>query len=189
MDLNSTLSLLGLQPPPPSPHPGTSSGFCEICQKHVSNRTNHKFVHSHVSLFCVEPAGVWMFVWNLLLFHQLATTYWKVQMEWHLVIITIVTMRSATCFPALLGPKDLSAPPCEPPPKPLKFPLKPPRPPKTLLRPPRERNRHCRHCQPSLNQESGISVTACTTYDLASSCFPPQTNWWPGSGPMAIPWF
>ena len=49
MDLNSTLSLLGLTTPVPSPNPGSSSGFCEICQKHVSNRTNHKFVHSHVS--------------------------------------------------------------------------------------------------------------------------------------------
>ena len=56
MDLNSTLSLLGLTTPVPSPNPGSSSGFCEICQKHVSNRTNHKFVHSHVSQ-----------VWRLLL--------------------------------------------------------------------------------------------------------------------------
>ena len=31
----------------------TSSGYCDICQKQVSNRTNHKFVHSHVSL-CVS---------------------------------------------------------------------------------------------------------------------------------------
>ena len=33
---------------------GTSSGFCDICQKHVSNRTNHKFVHSQVSVCDME---------------------------------------------------------------------------------------------------------------------------------------
>merc|ERR1719483_1731034 len=33
-------------------NPGTSSGFCDICQKHVSNRTNHKFVHSHIKFRC-----------------------------------------------------------------------------------------------------------------------------------------
>ena len=27
---------------------GTSAGFCNICQKFVSNRTNHKYVHSQV---------------------------------------------------------------------------------------------------------------------------------------------
>ena len=27
----------------------SSSGYCEICKKSVSNKTNHKFVHSHVS--------------------------------------------------------------------------------------------------------------------------------------------
>jgi len=33
-------------------NPGTSSGYCDICQKHVSNRTNHKFVHSHIKFRC-----------------------------------------------------------------------------------------------------------------------------------------
>lgn len=33
---------------PASPSHGTSAGFCNICKKHVSNRTNHKYVHSQV---------------------------------------------------------------------------------------------------------------------------------------------
>jgi hypothetical protein len=31
-----------------SPSHGTSAGFCAICKKFVSNRTNHKYVHSQV---------------------------------------------------------------------------------------------------------------------------------------------
>ena len=31
------------------PGHGTSAGFCNICHKFVSNRTNHKYVHSQVS--------------------------------------------------------------------------------------------------------------------------------------------
>lgn len=31
-----------------NPSHGTSAGFCNICKKHVSNRTNHKYVHSQV---------------------------------------------------------------------------------------------------------------------------------------------
>ena len=30
------------------PSHGTSAGFCNICKKFVSNRTNHKYVHSPV---------------------------------------------------------------------------------------------------------------------------------------------
>lgn len=29
---------------------GTSAGFCAICKKYVSNRTNHKYVHSQVRM-------------------------------------------------------------------------------------------------------------------------------------------
>lgn len=32
----------------PPPSHGTSAGFCTICKKFVSNRTNHKYVHSQV---------------------------------------------------------------------------------------------------------------------------------------------
>ena len=31
------------------PGHGTSAGFCNICHKFVSNRTNHKYVHSQVN--------------------------------------------------------------------------------------------------------------------------------------------
>ena len=34
--------------PPQPPSHGTSAGFCTICKKFVSNRTNHKYVHSQV---------------------------------------------------------------------------------------------------------------------------------------------
>ena len=37
-----------LGPPSSSTTHGTSAGFCNICQKYVSNRTNHKYVHSQV---------------------------------------------------------------------------------------------------------------------------------------------
>ena len=82
MDLNSTLSLLGLTTPVPSPNPGSSSGFCEICQKHVSNRTNHKFVHSHVSQvwrlllqeFCLSRVCELRF---LCVFNCLTSTSWE----------------------------------------------------------------------------------------------------------------
>ena len=33
---------------PQLPGHGTSAGFCNICHKFVSNRTNHKYVHSQV---------------------------------------------------------------------------------------------------------------------------------------------
>ena len=38
----------GLPLPPQPPSHGTSAGFCTICKKFVSNRTNHKYVHSQV---------------------------------------------------------------------------------------------------------------------------------------------
>ena len=52
--LFGTPSPASLAPPPTSntTH-GTSAGFCNICQKFVSNRTNHKYVHSQV-LRCAE---------------------------------------------------------------------------------------------------------------------------------------
>ena len=40
---------LGAPPPASNTTHGTSAGFCNICQKFVSNRTNHKYVHSQVS--------------------------------------------------------------------------------------------------------------------------------------------
>ena len=47
------------------PGHGTSAGFCNICHKFVSNRTNHKYVHSQVlpknfvpRLFSVEWVAV-----------------------------------------------------------------------------------------------------------------------------------
>ena len=46
--------LFGTATPLPNPNSasntthGTSAGFCNICQKFVSNRTNHKYVHSQV---------------------------------------------------------------------------------------------------------------------------------------------
>ncbi len=36
--------------PPSGTTHGTSAGFCNICQKFVSNRTNHKYVHSQVNI-------------------------------------------------------------------------------------------------------------------------------------------
>ena len=42
---------LGAPPPTSNTTHGTSAGFCNICQKFVSNRTNHKYVHSQVSEF------------------------------------------------------------------------------------------------------------------------------------------
>ena len=42
----SSTSPLG--PPSSGTTHGTSAGFCNICQKYVSNRTNHKYVHSQV---------------------------------------------------------------------------------------------------------------------------------------------
>ena len=44
---------LGAPPPTSNTTHGTSAGFCNICQKFVSNRTNHKYVHSQVSEFWV----------------------------------------------------------------------------------------------------------------------------------------
>jgi len=41
-----------LGPPSSSTTHGTSAGFCNICQKYVSNRTNHKYVHSQVKFKC-----------------------------------------------------------------------------------------------------------------------------------------
>ena len=143
MDLNSTLSLLGLQPPNPSPHPGTSSGFCEICQKHVSNRTNHKFVHSHVSLFCchcVEPAGVLMFVWNFLLFSSAwHGTYWRLRLEWHLITaITILSLASLPYDPSM-------------------FPREPPLKPQDPLRPHKRNHHFCRRRQPGLTRRVALA--------------------------------
>ena len=44
--------------PPQPPSHGTSAGFCTICKKFVSNRTNHKYVHSQVGgLRCLSPVG------------------------------------------------------------------------------------------------------------------------------------
>ena len=48
----------GLPLPPQPPSHGTSAGFCTICKKFVSNRTNHKYVHSQVGgLRCLSPVG------------------------------------------------------------------------------------------------------------------------------------
>jgi len=41
------------------PSHGTSAGFCNICKKYVSNRTNHKYVHSQVTMMLAKR------VWNL----------------------------------------------------------------------------------------------------------------------------
>ena len=50
----------GLPLPPQPPSHGTSAGFCTICKKFVSNRTNHKYVHSQVGgLRCLSPVGCW----------------------------------------------------------------------------------------------------------------------------------
>jgi len=46
--MHASFSILGV----PGANTGTSSGYCDICQKHVSNRTNHKFVHSHIKFRC-----------------------------------------------------------------------------------------------------------------------------------------
>ena len=50
----------GLPLPPQPPSHGTSAGFCTICKKFVSNRTNHKYVHSQVGGVPFPPlvAGV-----------------------------------------------------------------------------------------------------------------------------------
>ena len=45
---------LGAPPPTSNTTHGTSAGFCNICQKFVSNRTNHKYVHSQVSSLSFE---------------------------------------------------------------------------------------------------------------------------------------
>ena len=50
-----------LGPPPSSTTHGTSAGFCNICQKYVSNRTNHKYVHSQVQFFGVTQKNLFDF--------------------------------------------------------------------------------------------------------------------------------
>ena len=56
------------------PGHGTSAGFCNICHKFVSNRTNHKYVHSQVLttnisafLFALRelPFAVYRSIYNL----------------------------------------------------------------------------------------------------------------------------
>ena len=38
---------------------GTSAGYCNICKKYVSNRTNHKYVHSQVFLMIKFTRHSW----------------------------------------------------------------------------------------------------------------------------------
>ena len=48
LGLSQVLPPPGMPLPPQPPSHGTSAGFCTICKKFVSNRTNHKYVHSQV---------------------------------------------------------------------------------------------------------------------------------------------
>ena len=43
------------------PGHGTSAGFCNICHKFVSNRTNHKYVHSQVRLLVIHGVSFVLF--------------------------------------------------------------------------------------------------------------------------------